>query len=255
MTPGFATSIDDFLGGRLKIEQPTEGYRAAMDPVLLAAAAPVLRKGRVLDVGSGVGTAGLCYLARVAGADLTAVELQADLAMLAARNIAQNGFADRARVVEGDIAHLRDDRLQPNGFDLVLTNPPYLTEGQASRSPNAIRHTANVEGGMPLKDWLRYCLKMLRQKGTLAVVQRADRLDDILAALHGKAGEVQVVPLWPKPGREAKRVIVTARKAVKGPAKLNPGLMLHREGERYTDAALAVLREGKSLAGALKDYG
>lgn len=248
----FETTADDFLGGKLRILQPKQGYRAAMDPVLLASAAPALRRGRVLDVGAGVGTAGLCYLTRVQGPDLVALELLPELAALADRNAQDNGLADRVTVIRGDLSQHRCDLVAPNGFDLVLTNPPYLPEAAASPSPNAIRQTANVESHVPLARWLDFCLKMLRQKGVVVIIQRADRLDDILAALHGRAGEVTVIPLWPKPGREAKRVIVRARKSVKGPARLLAGLTLHRDGERYTKEATAILRDGASLEEALE---
>lgn len=248
----FETTQDDFLGGKLSICQPKVGYRAAMDPVLLAAAAPVLRRGRVLDVGAGVGTAGLCYLARVPGPELVALELLPELAALAERNVAANGMGDRVTVVRGDLSQHRCGHVVPNSFDLVITNPPYMPGEAASPSPNAIRQTANVESHVPLAQWMDFCLKMLKQKGTLVVVQRADRLDDILAALHGRAGEVTVIPLWPKPGREAKRVLVRARKAVKGPARMTAGLTLHTDSERYTKKATAILMDGASLEEALE---
>ena len=248
----FETTQDDFLGGKLSICQPKVGYRAAMDPVLLAAAAPVLRRGRVLDVGAGVGTAGLCYLARVPGPELVAPELFPELAALAERNFAANGMGDRVTVVMGDLSRHRCGHVVPNSFDLVITNPPYMPGEAASPSPNAIRQTANVESHVPLAQWMDFCLKMLKQKGTLVVVQRADRLDDILAALHGRAGEVTVIPLWPKPGREAKRVLVRARKAVKGPARMTAGLTLHTDSERYTKKATAILMDGASLEEALE---
>ncbi|WP_259780365.1 tRNA1(Val) (adenine(37)-N6)-methyltransferase [Aestuariispira ectoiniformans] len=248
----FETTQDDFLGGKLSICQPKVGYRAAMDPVLLAAAAPALRRGRVLDVGAGVGTAGLCYLARVPGPELVALELLPELAALAERNVAANGMDDRVTVVRGDLSQHRCGHVVPNSFDLVITNPPYMPGEAASPSPNAIRQTANVESHVPLAQWLDFCLKMLKQKGTLVIVQRADRLDDILAALHGRAGEVTVIPLWPKPGREAKRVLVRARKAVKGPARMTAGLTLHTDSERYTKKTTAILMHGASLEEALE---
>jgi len=100
---------------------------------------------------------------------------------------------------------------------------------------------------VPLADWLAFCLRMLRSRGSLCVIHRADRLDAILAALHGKAGAVEVIPLWPKAGQPARRVIVRALKGAKSPAILHPGLVLHHMDGTYTDAAQAVLRDGASL--------
>lgn len=241
-------SIDDFLGGRIKIKQPIEGYRAAMDPVLLAAALPAITKGRVLDLGGGVGTAGLCYLSRVDGPDLVSLEMDPELAQLARENAAANDLAARVQVVTGDLMKVRDDLLTPNGFEAVLTNPPYLKAGHADRSPNAIKDRANMESSADLKEWLAYSLRMLKQKGRLAVIHRADRLDEILSLLQGKVGELTIIPLWPRQGREAKRVIVTGRKSVKGPTRLTAGLILHPDdGERYTPEATAILRDGGAL--------
>ena len=243
-----AVTEDAFLGGRLTIRQPVEGYRAAMDPVLLAAAAPALARGRVLDVGCGVGTAGLCYLERVGGPSLVSLEIDPQLAALAGVNAQKNGFAGRMEVLEGDLLSLRADVLTPNGFDAVITNPPYLRAGHADRPPNAIKDRANVEGEADLGKWLDFCLRMLKQKGWLVMIHRADRVDEILSHLHGRVGDITIIPLWPRPGRDAKRVIIKGRKAIKSPARFSAGLVLHPDDERrYSAEATAILRDGGPL--------
>lgn len=241
------TGVDDFLGGRVRIRQPRHGYRAAMDPVLLAAAVPAIRSGRVLDLGCGVGTALFCYAARVPGVDLTGLELDAETADLARANAEENGLAERVEIVTGDLLS-KPKALAPNSFDQVFANPPYMDAGAGEASPIAGRARSNVEGAATLKDWIGAMLRLTRQKGGVTLVHRADRLDEILTHLHRKAGEVTVIPLWPRQGEPAKRVIVRARKAVKGGAVLHPGLTLHGPGEaRYTDAAAAILRDGGPL--------
>ncbi|RED53698.1 tRNA1(Val) (adenine(37)-N6)-methyltransferase [Aestuariispira insulae] len=243
-----AVTDDAFLGDRLTIRQPKEGYRAAMDPVLLAAAAPLLTKGRVLDVGSGVGTAGFCYLTRVAGPELVSLEIDPLLVDLARHNADTNNLAERATLLQGDLLNSRSAALTSNGFDLVLTNPPYLRAGHADRPPNAIKDRANVEGAADLKKWIAFCLRMLRQKGTLVMIHRADRVDEILCHLQGKVGDLAIIPLWPRQGRDAKRVIIRGRKAIKGPTRLSAGLVLHPDdGQRYSSEAIAILRDGGAL--------
>lgn len=237
---------DRFLDGRVMVRQPRHGYRAAMDPVLLAAAAPILRKGRVLDLGAGVGTAALCYGVRVANVSLSGLELQPDLVELARQNIALNDLEARMQMLKGDLMQ-PPEGLEAHSFDMVMTNPPYMRQDQADRSPNAIRDTANVEGTADLGNWLHFALKVLKPKGTLVMIHRADRLDDILARLHGKLGEIAVVPLWPMAGREAKRIIIRGRKGLRGPARMCPGLALHAQGERYSEAATAILRDGHPM--------
>ncbi|WP_255448367.1 tRNA1(Val) (adenine(37)-N6)-methyltransferase [Telmatospirillum sp. J64-1] len=227
--------------------QPRLGYRAAIDPVFLAAALHSQPGQRVLDLGCGVGTAALCLLARLPESQVTGLELQPDLAALARENAALNGMGSRFTILQGD---LRDPPagLEAGGFDHVMTNPPFVAAGRARPSPNACKATANMEGSADLNAWTAFCARMLKPKGRLTLIHRADRLDALLACLHGlKLGEVAVFPLWPKAGRAAKRVIVTARKGVNGPSTLLPGLVLHDEDGRYSEAAEVVLRHGGGL--------
>jgi tRNA1(Val) A37 N6-methylase TrmN6 len=94
---------------------------------------------------------------------------------------------------------------------------------------------------------MRFAVNMLRPKGTLVVVQRSDRLDDLLAALRNRVGEIMIYPLWPKQGRPAKRVLLRARKGLNTPMSLLPGLVLHEDDGSYTPGADAVLRHAAGL--------
>ena len=106
---------------------------------------------------------------------------------------------------------------------------------------------ATVEGDADLADWVRFALTMVRPKGTVTFIHRADRIDALLAEIAGRAGEVVVFPLWPGPGKPASRILVRARKQVAAPARLAAGLVLHEPDGRLTAAAEAVLREGRGL--------
>jgi tRNA1(Val) A37 N6-methylase TrmN6 len=238
----YSATVDRFLGGRVTVAQPKDGYRAAIDPVLLAAACPAVAGETVLDLGCGVGTASLCLLARVPGARAVGLELQPELAALARANASANG-AD-FQVVEGSA-------LKPpaglRGFDHVVTNPPYLDPATATRPPHGGKSLANVEAEVPLAAWLASCLRVLRPKGRLTLIHRADRLAEILAGLAGKAGAVRVAPLWPKDGRPAGRVLVSAVKGARTPLVLLPGLVLHRPDGGFTEQAEALLRDGQGL--------
>jgi tRNA1(Val) A37 N6-methylase TrmN6 len=245
--PGDNGVTDDaLLGGRVRLAQPASGYRAAIDPVLLAAAVAARAGERVLDAGAGVGAASLCLAARVAGCRIVGVERDSALVALFERNIAANGFGDRVSALAGDIAEPLP-ALAPGAFDRVMINPPYLTAEAADAPPDAGRAAAMVEDAVDLAAWLDFGLAMVRRKGTLTVIHRADRLDALLAALYGRAGDVAVLPLWPKAGQAARRVIVAARKGIGGPARLLPGLVLHAPGGAYTAEAEAVLRGGGAL--------
>lgn len=241
-----AVTADRLLGGRVLMQQPVEGYRAAIDPVLLAAAVPALDGQMVLDLGCGVGAAALCLLQRVPGARVVGLEIQRDLVGLATANARANNIAGRFTPVVGDILSL-PPRLAPASFDHVMVNPPYLETGKAVPSPKGTRAIADQEGAAKLADWVRVALLLLRDKGSVTFIQRADRLENLLGALDGKAGELVVYPLWPKAGRPARRVLVRARKSLQTPTRLLPGLLLHKADGGFTERAEAVLRDAQRL--------
>ena len=237
-------SEDNLLAGRVRLRQPREGYRAAIDPVFLAAMVPAKDGESVLDLGSGVGAASLCLAARVTGCRVFGLEMQAALVALARDNVELNGMQGRVEAIIGSLAS-PPPRLAPGSYHHVMTNPPYSDTGPLSPHPG--KAAANHQGEVDLAAWMRFAVNMLRPKGTLVVVHRADRLDDLLAALHRKVGEVAITPLWPKPGRPAKRLLLRARKGSAAPLTLMPGLVLHDEDGAYTAAAEAVLRDGAAL--------
>lgn len=239
-----AVTRDALLGGRVSFRQPAQGYRAAIDPVLLAATLPDDFRGRVVDLGCGAGAASLCLAARAKQAEIVGIERDPDLADLARQNVAENGMTGRIEIVTADIAALPATLA---GFDAAIANPPYLEPARANAVADGRKAAATVEGEADLGTWIEVAIGLLRPKGTLAVIHRADRLDDLLAAIRGRAGEAAIVPLWPKAGAAAKRVIVRARKALRSPLVLGSGLVLHEQDGSYTAAADRILRGAEAL--------
>ena len=238
---------DSLLGGRVILRQPAEGYRAAIDPVLLAAAIPAADGENVLDVGSGVGAASLCLAARVDGCRLFGVEIQRDLVRLSVDNAALNGFENRIDMMVGDLTR-PPPRLAAGSFHHVMSNPPFLDAARADPSPHGAKALATVESSGDLAAWIDFCVKMVRHKGTITLIHRADRLHELLGCLAGRTGGMIVYPLWPAAsgGRPAKRVIVQAVKGGAAALRLSPGLALHANGG-YAPEAEAVLRHGAGL--------
>jgi len=244
-----ALSCDGFLGGRLRILQPLRGYRAATDPVLLAASVPARPGEAVLELGCGAGVASLCLGARVPGLALAGLELQPAYAALARRNAAGNGIA--FEVYEGDLAH-PPAALRAREFDHVIANPPFFPRGGGTRAADPGRETAQREE-TPLALWIDRGLRRLRPGGHITLIQIAERLPDLLAPLAGRAGDITVLPVAARHGRPAGRVIVQARKGGRGPFRLLAPLILHegatheRDGEDHTEVARALLRDGAAL--------
>ncbi|MBI1220537.1 MAG: methyltransferase [Rhodobacteraceae bacterium] len=240
---------DGFLGGRLRILQPRAGYRAATDPVLLAAAVPARAGQRVLELGCGAGVASLCLLARVPGISVAGLERQPDYADLARRNAQRNALP--LSVEEGDLAAM-PAALRAATFDHVIANPPYFPAGGGTPAREAGREAALREA-TPLSAWLDAATRRLAPGGLLTMIHAADRLPDLLAACDHRLGSVTLLPLAPREGRAAIRVICQARKGGRGAFRLLAPFVLHtgpaHDGDRdsFTAAARAILRDGAAL--------
>ena len=251
-------TTDAFLGGALEILQPSRGYRAGLDAVLLAAAcgAGTGEQARVLDAGAGVGVAGLCVARRVPNAHVTLVEREPALAALARQNVARNGLEARIRVVELDIAEggaginrsrEADVSVSVGAFSHVIANPPYFTEGRGTRSPADLKAASHEMADGALDQWCRFLATAAASNGVVTVIHRADALDALLHGLGRRFGELRVLPLYPRAGAEAHRVIVQGRKGSRAPLSLLPGIALHGEGNAFVPAIDAVLRHGAVL--------
>lgn len=242
-----ALAKHNFLDGRIRVRQPREGYRSGVDAVYLAAAAPAKAGETVLDLGTGAGVAALCLGARVAGLRLHGLEIDAAYAALAESNGAE--ASSSITIWCGDVA-APPPGLRALSFDGVIANPPYFRSGAYLTSE--AKGQAHSEA-VPLSIWIDCALRRLRPGGWLAIVQRAERLSEIITALSGRAGDIRIKPIAGRAGRDASRVLVKARKGGKGPLVLAAPLIEHagaehlRDGDDFTDAARAILRDGAAL--------
>ncbi|MES0863936.1 methyltransferase [Ruegeria sp. SCPT10] len=242
-------SQNAFLGGKLHLWQPVKGYRAGVDPVLLAASVPATSGQSVLELGCGAGAAILCLAARVQGLELNGVELQPAYADLARRNAADNSIT--LEVVTADLTELPPE-LKQRQFDHVIANPPYYRGGAHSPAQDSGRSAALGEQTQ-LANWIDVATKRLAPRGYLHMIQKADRLSDILIACQGQLGSVEVLPLAARSGRQAELVILRARKGGRAAFRLHAPLILHRgdrherDGESYTPEISAVLRDGAAM--------
>ena len=237
-------SEDRILGGRLGLRQPRRGYRIAIDPILLAAAVDVAPGSCVLDLGSGVGAAALCLAHRRSDVQVVGLERDAELAATLGWNARANGLAARVHAVTGDAAA---PPFPPQSFAAVLTNPPFLPRGRGSPPASPGRQRANVEGTLDLAGWLRAALGLVRDGGWLYAVHRADRLGAFAAACGRRAQGIDVLPLWPRAGSAAKRIVVRIRVGSERPDRLLPGLVLHATDGHFTPEAERILRDSGNL--------
>lgn len=246
------TTEDAVLGGRLVLRQPKRGHRFGHDAILLAAAVAA-EGGRIaVDLGAGVGTAGLALAHRVPRLAVRLIEVDATLAALARENAARNKLADRVSVAEIDIATAAasdfDEQamLRAGAADYVLMNPPFNDVARQNVSPDPARRQAHVARDDTLPRWVACASRLLRQHGTLTLIWRAAGLGDVLAALEDFGG-ISVVPVHPKPGSAAIRVLVGATKGGAAPLVLLPPLVLNDADGTPSAQAEAILRGGAAL--------
>ena len=241
---------DAFLGGKLHLWQPRQGYRAGVDPVLLAASVPATAGQTILELGCGVGAASLCLAARIPDLHLIGVELQPDYAALAKRNAGALGI--NMQVEAADLRALPADLRQIQA-DHVIMNPPYYERAHGTQASDAGRDTA-LGGDTPLDDWLHIGISRLRPKGLLSVIQRVERLPDVLSAIDRRAGSIVVQPLAARENAAPHLFILRAKHSGRAPFRMNAAIIMHEgnahDGDRdsYTAPINDVLRNGAALS-------
>jgi tRNA1(Val) A37 N6-methylase TrmN6 len=244
-----AATLDRLLDGRVRLRQPERGHRAGTDAVLLAACVAAKPGEAVADLGAGTGAVGIMVGLRT-GADLLLVERDSDLAELCRGNLSLNGLA--GQVIEADLLAPQADRrargLTPESADWVVTNPPFLDAANARPSPNPGRSTAHHMPAGGLGRWLEAAADILKPKGRLALIHRADALAESLKHLAVAFGGASVRPVHPRPDVAATRILVTAVKGSRAPLVLAPSLLLHEPGGAFTPLAAALHRGDASLA-------
>jgi tRNA1(Val) A37 N6-methylase TrmN6 len=244
------TSTDAVLGGRLRLRQPLRGHRVGHDAILLAAATAARAGEQAIDLGAGVGGAGLALAARVAGLKVTLVEIDATLSLLAAENATMNGMDDRVRALACDAedeSALAAAGLSPATIDRVLMNPPFHDARRHNVSPDAGRRLAYTGAPGLLQRWIASAAWLLKPGGVVTLIWRADALDEVLAALPPAFGATVVLPVKPRAGAVPVRVLVRAAKGGTGATAYREALVLNDAQGRPTAAAETVLRGGEAL--------
>lgn len=237
--------------GAFAVLQPRRGgHRAGLDALLVAAAVPDDATGHLVDLGAGVGTAGLAALARVPGLTATLVERDAATVALAGAGLAlpdNAGLAVRTSIAAVDVTAPAAARVaagwMAGAADWVILNPPFHPAGRVRVSPADSRRAAHVAADGDLDAWLRAAAWALKPDGRVALIYRADALAAVLAALAGRFGAVAVTPIHPRADAPAHRIVVTGRRGSRAAPEIRPGLVLHPDGSNlYLPAADAILR-------------
>jgi tRNA1(Val) A37 N6-methylase TrmN6 len=244
------TSVDAVLGGRLRLRQPLKGHRVGHDAILLAAATGGRVGEHAVELGAGVGAAGLALAARVGGLHVALAEIDPALAALAADNARLNQLADRVTALCADaesMPALAAAGLKPASIDRVLMNPPFRDPARQHVSPDAHRRRAYVGGRGLLQRWVTSAAWLLKPAGVLTLIWHADGLGEVRQALAPGFGAIAVLPVQPRPDKPAIRVLVRAVKGAGAASVELPPLILNDAHNKPSAAAEAVLRHGQTL--------
>lgn len=245
----FETTDDAVLGGRLKLLQPAKGHRAGHDAILLAAAAPSSK--HAVDLGAGVGTAGLALLARGAAERVTFVEIDPGIAALTSENTKRNGFSDCSEIVAADVFKLArkggPEAPRAMSADLVLMNPPFNDPGRKNVSPDLARRRAHSAADTDLDVWIGSAERLLTADGKLVLIHRPETVEAILATFKGRFGGAELIPVFPRPEVPAVRLIVRAIKGRRTPPVLLAGICLNDAAGQPSEAANNILRDAAAL--------
>jgi len=232
------SNVIHILDKRIALAQHEEGFKTSIDAVLMAAACPAHEGENILDLGCGVGSASFAALERVQNTRLSGIDILPEVIEIAKHNANRNDMNERTRFACIDIRDFED-----LSFDHVICNPPFMNAGEHTQSPSAAKATAMGfgEDDMDLKDWVDCAYRSITGQGSLTMIHRADQVDEIIRCMGKRFGAIEIIPLWPKAGQDAKRVIVRARKNRRSAARICGGLTLHSEAG-YTVEAEKILR-------------
>ncbi len=251
---GFPVTDDAFLGGKLKLLQPARGHRSGHDAMLLAASAPS-KIWHAVDLGAGVGAAGLALLARGAAQNVTLLEADAGLVKLAKENAKRNDFGTRVQAVRGRVEKAGKPgslkQIEAGSAELVIMNPPFNDPARTRPSPSKAKRKAHTASDHALDEWVQCATRLLRPNGTLVMIHRPEAIGTIIAALEGRFGAAEIIPVHSRPLGPAIRLIVRAIKGRRSPPTFRPGFVLADDKGNQTAEAAAVLRSGLSLEEAL----
>ena len=236
---------DAFLGGRLTLSQPGNGFRAGLDSVLLGAAVGEGRR-TLLDLGCGVGTAGLAALVHQANLNATLADRNADMLALASINAEQNGLVERTTIIEADVTAKGADRLAAgivdNGYDTVIANPPFFVDGAGTLATDSGRAGSRHMDAAALDLWIKTAASAAKSGGEIIFIYPTESLTTLLAGFEQRFGAVTMLPLSPRPGQAATRVLIRGIMGSRAPLTLLASRVLHDEGRAFMREFDAIFR-------------
>ncbi len=237
-------TIDDFLGGMIKLRQPVDGYRATSDAVTLASAVDEIKKDdKVLDVGCGTGAVSLCLGARFANTEIFGIELQNENVELANENSKLNNFEKNIKFFQGNV--FEKNIFSDKNFDIVISNPPFMDKSDYA-SPDDSRDKTRREANY--KGWIDFCVRRVKDYGKIFLIIKPDKLDETLQVFEKKIGAIKIFPIYSKQNQSAKKIVIYGVKSSRAKLEILPAIVLHNDDGSTNENAKKIQKDAVSLA-------
>lgn len=235
-------TTDTFFNGLIRVKQSRGGYRFSLDAVVLAHHAIPHSREKVLDLGTGCGIIPLILAHRQPHIAIFGVEVQAELAELAASNVRDNQLEDRITVFCTDMKLLKP-AMTSGPVDLVVCNPPFRRQGSGRINPDEQRAVARHEIKAKLGDIIQTSYRMLRTAGRLVIIYTAGRLTDILCRMRSDGIEPKFIRMiHSRQDTEAALILIEGVKSGRPDLKIGPPLIIYDKNNNYTDEVELMFR-------------
>lgn len=227
--------VDDLQRNGYQIIQKKDGFCFGMDAVLLSGFAQVRKGEKAIDLGTGTGIIPILLEAKYEGEHHIGLEIQAEVAEMAARSVRLNHLEERVSIVQGDIKEATKlfGRAQ---FDVVTSNPPYMNDAHGLKNPDMPKAIARHEVMCTLDDVVREAAGLLKPGGRFYMVHRPHRLIEIVTALTKyKLEPKRMKMVHPFVDKEANMVLIEAVRGGKSMIKVEAPIIVYKEQGVYTD--------------------
>lgn len=239
-------TLDNFLGGKLKIYQLKKGFRAGHDSVLLASAIKAKEGDFCLELGFGTGVVSLCLAKRIPNLDIVGIENDREMLKISKKNIKINNFKKNIKVFAGDIEGKIEDYqfIERHSFDQIYANPPYFIEENFSQPINKNKRVANIGSKKTIEKWLKKALTFSKSGGTITFINHIQNLPELLFLFSKKLGDIKITPIFSKKGKKASRVLISGVRDSKKPLVYNEGIVFTNRDNKIPKKIDKLLRDG-----------
>jgi len=228
-------SRDAFFCGGLRISQSLEGYRFSIDSVLLASHVGPLPGHRVVDLGTGCGIIPLLLGSRYRDTQIYGIEVQPELADVAASNVRENRMEDRITILCDNMTRV-DCTAISGPVDTVVSNPPYVKARSGRINPNPERAQAKHEISVTLADVVQTSYRLLRSAGRFIMIYAAERMVDALTQMRTCGIEPKLVRIVHSNALSAaKRFLVEGLKGGRPGLTIASPLTIFQPDGEYTE--------------------